>query len=279
MCAMASYDDNRNEIVAELLRISESKTFKRKTKLRDVLPQYVAVIRDSREREFEAGLDFLKLVPADGDDTLRKRRDALSESFKEYYKKEGKQSHLALRLRDDDNKDVRLYYEEKPHDDDKSAVLQSEAKAKKPRVATDRDVSEGTVIYVADVRKTLKNDFMFNNLFLLLVIGIWILVIVLAAFSLKHLARGAILTGAFFAAIALTLFIMSLRLLRLYGTKFTFLIGKLFLMMTKQEITIASYSGICPICGETVQLESDRLFRNIGKCQQNPARHRFSFDH
>jgi hypothetical protein len=276
---MALYDEIRTEIVTELLRVSESKTFKRKTKLRDLLPKYVAVLRESREKEFEAGFDFLKLAPADDDDTLRKRRDALSESFKEYYKKEGKQSRLVLRLSDDDNKDVRLYYEEKPHDDEKATVLQSEVKVKKPRAATEKEVLEGTVIYEADVRKTLKNDFMFNALFLILVIGIWILVIVLPVISLKYLARGAILAGALSAAIALTLLIMSLRLLRLYGTRFTFLIGKLFMMMTKQEVTIASYSSICPICGDTVQLENDRLFRNIGKCQQNPVRHRFSFDH
>jgi len=276
---MPAYDDIRNEIVAELLRISESRTFKRKTKLRDLLPKYVAVIRDSREKEFEAGLDFLKLAPADDDDALRKRRDALSESFKEYYKKEGKHSRLVLHLREDDNKDVRLYYEEKPHYDDKATAPQSEAKAKKPRAATEKEVSENTINYEADVRKTLKNGFLFNALFLLLVIGIWLLVIVLTASSLKYLSHGSILIGAFSDAIALTLFIMSLRLLRLYGTKFTFLIGKLFLMMTKQEITIASYSGICPICGDTVQLENDKWIRNIGKCQQNPMRHRFSFDH
>jgi hypothetical protein len=278
---MTSYDDIRDEIVAEIHRIAGSKTFKRKTKLRDLLPKYAAVIRESREKEFDAGLMFLTLEPADDADTQRKRRDALSESLKEYYRKEGKQSHLVLRLSDDDNKDVRLYVERRKADD-RSAVPQSTGEARQSLAAVQKEIPKGTIIYEARVRKAFKNGFLSQSILLVVMIGSLIGSIVLLVFAK---ASGLTLTGGIYSGLAVLFLIGTIRIFNFEGTKFMFLFFNLFLKMTKQEIMIVSYSGICPVCGDAIQVKSAWRVRNrlgriyIGKCEQNPEQHRFTFDH
>lgn len=271
---MPVYDEARNEIVAELRRISGSKTFKKKTIQRELLTKYEAAIGESREEEFEAGLDFLKVEPTSDIDTLKKRRAALSESFRKYSKKEGKQSRLVLRLNDDDNQDVRLYFEV----NDRQAANGKEMQAgeEKGRAADKKAFSGNTIVYDnVHVQKTLRNNFMFHVGFHITLALIWVLAVVLMRFAFN--------LSNFFSAIpfglSITLFIYSVRLFRLHGAKFTFLFGKSFIKMTNQEIIIAKYAGKCPLCDNDIQLENAKWIRNIGRCQANPVQHRFTFDH
>ncbi len=274
MCAVPVYDEARNEIVAELRRISGSKTFKRKTVLRELLTKYEAAIGESREGEFEAGLDFLKIEPTADITTLKKRRAALSESFREYSKKEGKQSRLVLRLNDDDNQDVWLYFEV----NDRQAANGKEMQAGKERGrAADENGFLGNTIVYDNVheQKTLRNNLMFHVGFQITLALVWVLAAALMLFAIKLSNYFSMIP----LGLSITLFIYGVRLFCLLHAKFTFLFGKSFIKMTKQEVIIAKYAGKCPLCGNEVQLENVKWIRIIGRCQANPVQHRFTFDH
>ena len=266
MGGMAARENEQQEVADELLRISASKTFKRKTVLKSILKKYLAVYRDGRESDFASGIEFMKIENAVDLPNLKKRRIALSDSLKKYYKKEGKKSGMVLSLNDDDLNDVRLYRRDNKR-------LRDAPENEKPFLPVN---SNSTIVYVEDERKRFRNEIVFHAMFMTSLALMWIVGFFSIAGAIK--ARKPF-PSAFLLALGVTLVAQSLRLSQLLCTKFVYLSGKLFLKMIGPEVIVASYSGKCLACGHAVQVENDKCLRNIGKCQLNPVKHRFTFDH
>lgn len=81
--------------------------------------------------------------------------------------------------------------------------------------------------------------------------------------------------------IAIVAGLIAIPLFMLQEDKFTFIFySDYFLRLIDQRISLASYSGECPLCGGTVKLTLSliRWRGYIGKCQNFPRRHLYSFD-
>ncbi|RJR23066.1 MAG: hypothetical protein C4581_00150 [Nitrospiraceae bacterium] len=90
-----------------------------------------------------------------------------------------------------------------------------------------------------------------------------------------------ILLGMLSITIAILTGLIAIPLFMLQEDKFTFIFySDYFLRLIDQRISLASYSGECPLCGGTVKLMLSLIqWRGyIGKCQNFPRRHVYSFD-
>jgi hypothetical protein len=279
------YDDKTKMVVlGQLLAMSKSVTIEQKTVLRDIIRKYAKCLDGSNGQDIRHGRSFLRLKPTESTDNLRKRRDDLDKLLREYYKKENTKAFYVLHLNDDDKHDVWLYIEER----EKYFACKADNQITgKPEESVEKVSTQDIVVYNADVRLNFKNNFLFKISFIFLLVLIWVIAIVLLFVSGQHISLRKIMEAQvpFLAiiefSVGLLLVFIGLHLYRFLKVNFICLVGRLFLKQTKDEITIASYSGSCPICGNPVELKNINLLKNVnvGKCQSESHEETFTFSH
>lgn len=295
---MSEYDKVRNELLAELDMMLSSESFNNKPVLLLLIGKYKKTIYNYKEEDIKVGLEYLRL---DGDrkgaagpdeNLLNHRKAAFSDAIKNFNKekkkntfgkKEYTSSRIDLHINKGVKEDVWLYIRESGKENKKKIRLNSNTKEiqKAPIVKINE---HDAVIYYdeIDIRNTFKYGFLFQVIYVSSFLTLLFLAIKFFGLSERYYSYQGLFyrtNSSLLFVVSILFFLLDFLLIKFTLTKFSILFGRLFMKKTKNEVLFLSYSGKCPICFQPVHLELSKYMTYIGKCEQDPVNHRFSFNH